>query len=305
MNAIELRNYIDQLFLYYYGKKGVDNHIDTILGFIVDGKMTCESAALYIESLSQQFPDYYILKNISPEHIKQKAQHQQQQSILTNNNHIQPQPVQQQFTPSSSSSTPASSSSSTPASTSSSTTTTIKSYYDYDTKQFNKEKIKNEMNMETSRIYVNELYTVYTGRLGDPASSNYLVTSLLDGSLSIQQAELHVKFSKESKVFAVQQRQKEEKRSKAQEYVFELYKVFFGPTYIPPPEDVMKYVRGIVDQASPDYQSIEEEIKEKAILNVNVPIKKPCFSELENAVASFSVTHIKHDKLAAIKRLQR
>eukprot|EP01132_Coremiostelium_polycephalum_P003635 gene3635-4527_t len=153
----------------------------------------------------------------------------------------------------------------------------VNKYYDKDKKQFNKEYVKDNLNSEIAKEYVDELYKILTGRLGDPASSNYLVKSLQDGSLSVQQAELHVRFSKEAKQYAVIQHQKEEKRKKAEEYIYELYKAYVGPDTIIPLDELEHYTNLIVDGQQVDYQSIEDEIKEKALLNVQVPKKKPFF----------------------------
>ncbi|EFA86748.1 hypothetical protein PPL_00553 [Heterostelium album PN500] len=254
MNELQVKDYIRKLFLYYYEKEGVPQHIDTVYGFVATGKLNLESTPLYIESLAEKFPTTYQLKHTSPEHIKQKGQQQPtQQSQLPTTN--------KQNTNSGGSSNK-------------SDGNNFK-YYNYETKQFDKEILKQGLNTDTARDYVNELYTVMTGRLGDPASSNYLVTSLLNGSFTPQQAEFHVKFSKEAKQYSQTVKVKEDKRAKAEEYIFELFRVYCGEDYICTAEEVLHYVKQIVDVPTPNYQNIEDEIKLKAIDNVKVPAKKP------------------------------
>lgn len=68
---------------------------------------------------------------------------------------------------------------------------------------------------------------------------------------------------------------KENKRKKAEEYIYELYKVYFGKEYLCPLDDLHYYTNLIIESTSPNYQAIEDEIKEKAILNVVIPTKKP------------------------------
>ncbi|GAM27030.1 hypothetical protein SAMD00019534_102050 [Acytostelium subglobosum LB1] len=284
MSQQEIKSFVQSLFLYYYEKPGDTQHLDIATNLILAGHLSFDTAPLYIESLYVTFPSIYSLKNRTPEHILQKYKQQQNQlpphiqlqiqqhhSIQSGGQHPQqpqPQPQQHKITPTTSplkQTTP----------TSSSTTAQRFRYYDEDKHQFDKEAIRTNITNDTARQFVNELYTVLIGRLGDPASTNYLVTSLLDGSLTPQQAEFHVRFSKEAKQHAVVLKQREDKRAKAEEYVFELYRVYCGEDYICSAEEVLGFVKRILDTPNVDYQAIEDEIKLKAIGNVKVPGNKP------------------------------
>ncbi|KAM9974497.1 hypothetical protein ACTFIW_007951 [Dictyostelium discoideum] len=252
MDKNKIVTYIQQLFQYYYTKEGTPTMVDTIVMFIESNQLNVDTLPLYIESLSNTLPIEYKLINKTPDHIKNKVQQLQQQQQ-------QQQPIY---------------------SISESTNTsnkggTIYKYYNKDTNTFNKELVKQNLNINTIKEYVDELYICYTGKLGDPASSQYLIKSLLDNSFTVHQAELHVKFSKEAKVYLGQVQIKENKRKKAEEYIYELYKVYFGKEYLCPLDDLHYYTNLIIESTSPNYQAIEDEIKEKAILNVVIPTKKP------------------------------
>ncbi|KAN0038972.1 hypothetical protein ACTA71_001166 [Dictyostelium dimigraforme] len=252
MDKNQIVTYIQQLFHYYYTKEGPLTIVDTIVKFIESSQLNVDTLPLYIESLSNTLPIEYKLINKTPDHIKNKAQQYQQ-----------PQQQQQQ-----------------PIYSITETTninkygTTYK-YYNKDTNTFNKELVKQNLNTNTIKEYIDELYICYTGKLGDPASTQYLIKSLLDNSFTVHQAELHVKFSKEAKVYLGQVQIKENKRKKAEEYIYELYKAYFGKDYLCPLDDLHYYTNLIIESPSPNYQAIEDEIKEKAILNVVIPSKKP------------------------------
>ncbi|KAK5579010.1 hypothetical protein RB653_008686 [Dictyostelium firmibasis] len=261
MDKSQIITYIEQLFQYYYVKEGPPTIIETIVKFIESGQLNVDTTPLYVESLSNTLPIEYKLINKTPDHIKNKAQQ------------YQPQKQQQQEEQQSIYSITE------PIANLTGTTinkggTTYK-YYNKDTNTFNKELIKQNLNINSIKEYIDELYICYTGKLGDPASTQYLTKSLLDNSFTVHQAELHVKFSKEAKVYLGQVQIKENKRKKSEEYIYELYKVYFGKDYLCPLEDLHYYTNLIVESPSPNYQAIEDEIKEKAILNVVIPSKKP------------------------------
>ncbi|KAM9995652.1 hypothetical protein ACTFIY_001834 [Dictyostelium cf. discoideum] len=256
MDKNKIVTYIQQLFQYYYTKEGPPTMVDTIVMFIESNQLNVDTLPLYIESLSNTLPIEYKLINKTPDHIKNKAQQQQYE--------LQQQPIY-------------SISESTNLNNTSNINKggTILKYFNKDTNTFNKELVKQNLNINTIKEYVDELYICYTGKLGDPASSQYLIKSLLDNSFTVHQAELHVKFSKEAKVYLGQVQIKENKRKKAEEYIYELYKVYFGKEYLCPLDDLHYYTNLIIESTSPNYQAIEDEIKEKAILNVVIPTKKP------------------------------
>ncbi|KAN0024449.1 hypothetical protein ACTFIV_008857 [Dictyostelium citrinum] len=252
MDKNQIVTYIQQLFQYYYIKEGPPSMVDTIVKFIESNQLNVDTLPLYIESLSNTLPIEYKLINKTPDHIKNKAQQYQQQQ----------QPIH------------SITESAINASNTNKGGTTYK-YYNKDTNTFNKELVKQNLNINTIKEYIDELYICYTGKLGDPASTQYLIKSLLDNSFTVHQAELHVKFSKEAKVYLGQVQIKENKRKKAEEYIYELYKVYFGKDYLCPLDDLHYYTNLIIESPSPNYQTIEDEIKEKAILNVVIPSKKP------------------------------
>jgi len=70
-----------------------------------------------------------------------------------------------------------------------------------------KEKIKQQIgstSQSTSsklKEYVDQLYITYTGKLGHPSNTNFLVSSLANKSYSYTQAEYFVKLSKEAREF--------------------------------------------------------------------------------------------------------
>ncbi|EGC36811.1 hypothetical protein DICPUDRAFT_31270 [Dictyostelium purpureum] len=258
MDKNQILTYIQQLFQYYYKCDGDTSHINTIIAFIQEGKLNIDTLPLYIESLSKDLPEYKLI-NKTPEHIKNKALSSTNNNIinntnsnnLNNNNNNNKDPVSPR-----------------------NNNNSFK-YYNKDTNTFNKELIKQNLNSATVKIYVDELYLAYTGKLGDPASTHYLIKSIMDNSLSVPQAELHVKFSKEAKAYLGQVQIKENKRKKAEEYIYELFKLYFGKDYLVPLDDLHYFSSLIVEEPNPDYQAIEDEIKEKAILNVVIPSKKP------------------------------
>jgi len=111
------------------------------------------------------------------------------------------------------------------------------------------------------RDYVDQLFITFVGRKGDPASTNFLVSSIVDKSYSLTQAEFFVKFSKEAKAYQkTQEKLKETKKTtQMNEYVRELYRVFLkNPN--PTNEEVKQYVDLILN-GSQTLQDIEDEFR--------------------------------------------
>jgi len=264
----QIQVYVKQLFTYYYNREGIPKHIDSIVTKVLNSDLPLEQVPLFVESLAKAFPDCYILVNTTPDHILKQAlnsntssnsssgsnyQHQQQQQPQQQQpqHQQQKQIIQPQLQPQ-------------------------YQYYDKFTNTFNKELLKQQtLDSVNAKKYVDELSLVYIGKLGDPGTTQYLVKSLIDGSFTPTQAELQIKFSKEAKQHSANLQIKEEKRKKAEEYIYELYKLYFGATYICPLDELHYYTSIIVEDPHPDYQSIEDDIKEKAILYIQIPTKKP------------------------------
>jgi len=122
----------------------------------------------------------------------------------------------------------------------------------------------NPSQTEKIKDYVNELYKSYTGRIGDPASTNYLVTSLIDKTLSLIQAEYFVKFSNEAKAFAKTKAEKQkqlaiDREAKTNEYVKELFRVY-AKNNNPTAEEILEYATGLLD-GTRKFQEVEDEFK--------------------------------------------
>ncbi|KAF2071395.1 hypothetical protein CYY_007289 [Polysphondylium violaceum] len=261
----QIQVYVRQLFTYYYNRDGISKHIDSIVGKVLNSELPLEQVPLFIESLAKVFPDVYILINKTPDHILQQAMNnnnnnnnnsQSSSSHKPQESHLKQQQQQQQQQQHSQQQQ--------------------YQFYDTFTNTFNKELFK-QLTIDTANAkkYVDELNIVYTGKIGDPATTQYLVKSLVDGSFSPTQAELQIKFSKEAKQHGVSLQIKQDKKKRAEEYIYELYKLYFGASFICPLDELHYYTNMIVEDPHPDYQSIEDDIKEKAIMNVQIPIKKP------------------------------
>eukprot|EP00027_Filamoeba_sp_ATCC50430_P018928 CAMPEP_0168564122 /NCGR_PEP_ID=MMETSP0413-20121227/13060_1 /TAXON_ID=136452 /ORGANISM="Filamoeba nolandi, Strain NC-AS-23-1" /LENGTH=239 /DNA_ID=CAMNT_0008595739 /DNA_START=1 /DNA_END=720 /DNA_ORIENTATION=- len=118
--------------------------------------------------------------------------------------------------------------------------------------------------------YVNQLYITYTGKLGDPASSQFIINSILDGSYSLQQAEFAVKFSKEAKNYQKTQAQRKqtEQIEQVTDYVRELFRVYLKKID-PPKEELDDWVQQILD-GSRTLQDTEDEFR---LLSITPPGK--------------------------------
>jgi len=124
------------------------------------------------------------------------------------------------------------------------------------------EKPKESSQNQTERLkeYVNQLYITYTGRLGDPASTNFLIQSMLDKTYTLTQTEFFVKFSKEAKSYAVKRKDKEEqdKIDKVSQYVVELFRVYLKR--IPTDEEKKSHVDAILT-GERNLQDTEDELR--------------------------------------------
>eukprot|EP01113_Clastostelium_recurvatum_P004019 TRINITY_DN11786_c0_g1_i4.p3 TRINITY_DN11786_c0_g1~~TRINITY_DN11786_c0_g1_i4.p3 ORF type:complete len:288 (-),score=79.87 TRINITY_DN11786_c0_g1_i4:8-871(-) len=127
------------------------------------------------------------------------------------------------------------------------------------------------------RDYVDTLYKTFTGRLGDPASTNYLVRSLLDKSFSFSQAELHVRYSKEGKAYAVKKKQvdEEQKQQKLKNYVSELYRVYMHYPLSGPFTGEMQEMLANLQSGAMSLQDAEDDLKLKTLESLKPPSKPP------------------------------
>jgi len=127
-----------------------------------------------------------------------------------------------------------------------------------------------ETEVNKLKEYIDQLYITFTGKKGDPASTNYLINSIADKSYSLTQAEFFVKFSKEAKAYAkVVEKNKEQKKiQQIQEYVKELFRVYLKKIN-PTTDEVSDYAASILD-GSRTLQDVEDEIK---LLSLNPPSK--------------------------------
>jgi len=109
--------------------------------------------------------------------------------------------------------------------------------------------------------YADQLFITYTGRRGDPASTQYIINGILNKTLSFTQAELFVKFSKEAKAYQkTKEKNKESERvAKVKEYVKELYRVFLKD-YTPTEDDIKSYAESIL-RSERTLQDVEDEFK--------------------------------------------
>ncbi|KYQ91406.1 hypothetical protein DLAC_08371 [Tieghemostelium lacteum] len=235
------------------------------MDFVCNGQLTTDSLPMYIESIHQQFPQVYQLKNKTPQHILEKTTITQSSSSSTSSSSITSVNYQH----------PLNNNNNNTISQSTSSNSGEYKYYDSTRNVFDKEKIQKNGNNQTYKEYIDELFKVYTGKVGDPASTQFLLKSLMDGSFTPVQAEMHVKFTKEAKAYSANAHIREAKKKKAEQYIYELYKIFVGPDYICPLDELNLYVKLILESPNPDYQFIEDEIKDKAFSLINIPQKKP------------------------------
>ena len=120
-----------------------------------------------------------------------------------------------------------------------------------------------ELTKEKAKEYIDELYKKFVGRVGDPASTNFLVNSLMDRSYTFQQAEYFVKFSKEAKEHTKKIQTEKEKQHQQQvvEFVKELYRVFVQNNH-PTDDEIVFYAKPILD-GKMTLNDVEEEFKLK------------------------------------------
>lgn len=67
-----------------------------------------------------------------------------------------------------------------------------------------------------------------TGKIGDPATTNFLVSSMLSNSYTLQQTEYSVAFSKEAKEYAKTKKEaeKHQRNKMVIDFIKELYRVY-------------------------------------------------------------------------------
>jgi hypothetical protein len=117
------------------------------------------------------------------------------------------------------------------------------------------------MDVDKIKEYVDQLYINFTGRKGDPASSNYLVNNINNKTFTLTQAEFFVKFSKEAKAYAQTKQKKdaEDKVTKVYDFVKELFRVYLK-NQVPSQDDVKQFADLILDGSS-TLQEVEDEIR--------------------------------------------
>jgi len=97
-------------------------------------------------------------------------------------------------------------------------------------------KAKLEIDPVKLKEWLRELFLKYTGKEGDPSSFNYLFNSVLSSQYSLNEAEWAIKFSKEAKKFASDEKERKEKEDQARfqqssQFVTELYRVYRQITF--------------------------------------------------------------------------
>lgn len=124
---------------------------------------------------------------------------------------------------------------------------------------------------EQVKQFVTELYRVYTGgKLPDPATFRWHVDSIMNGSYSLTQAEYSIRFSKEAKEYAKQQKQKKDAQvHQIREYVKELMRVYCKRA---PTEEEMKYHVDAVLSGQANLQQVEDEVR---LLGLTAPVGRP------------------------------
>lgn len=124
---------------------------------------------------------------------------------------------------------------------------------------------------EQVKQFVTELYRVYTGgKLPDPATFRWHVDSIMNGSYSLTQAEYSVRFSKEAKEYAKQQKQKKDAQvHQIREYVKELMRVYCKRA---PTEEEMKIHVDAVLSGQSNLQQVEDEVR---LLGLTAPVGRP------------------------------
>eukprot|EP01112_Ceratiomyxa_fruticulosa_P016641 TRINITY_DN5065_c0_g1_i1.p1 TRINITY_DN5065_c0_g1~~TRINITY_DN5065_c0_g1_i1.p1 ORF type:complete len:243 (-),score=46.20 TRINITY_DN5065_c0_g1_i1:59-787(-) len=125
--------------------------------------------------------------------------------------------------------------------------------------------------------YVDKLYLTFTGRLGDPASTNYVVRSIIDKSFSLNQAELHVRFSKEAKAYGAKKKHDDEdkKREKLRSYIAELYRVYANyPTTNPFTPEMEEFFNHLLNNTM-SLQDVEDEVRMRALMTIKPPSHAP------------------------------
>eukprot|EP01102_Stenamoeba_stenopodia_P020648 TRINITY_DN8130_c0_g1_i1.p1 TRINITY_DN8130_c0_g1~~TRINITY_DN8130_c0_g1_i1.p1 ORF type:complete len:338 (+),score=98.05 TRINITY_DN8130_c0_g1_i1:191-1204(+) len=135
---------------------------------------------------------------------------------------------------------------------------------------------------ERVKAYVKQLYMTYVGKV-DVGAMKYIVRSLLDGSYTLTQAELSVKYSKEAKERAKQLEKEQEeinkRKKRLEEYVNELFRVYVKVRK-PSTEELESYVSAALTGKS-TLQQLEDSIVALGIESTlpsvppsNVPRKK-------------------------------
>jgi len=144
----------------------------------------------------------------------------------------------------------------------------------FEINQKKKKKIKQQIgstSQSTSsklKEYVDQLYITYTGKLGHPSNTNFLVSSLANKSYSYTQAEYFVKLSKEAREFEKKKKiqAEQEKNAKIREYIQELFRVYLKQQQVSE-EEITQYVDPLL-KGETTLQSIEDEFK---LMSISVP----------------------------------
>jgi len=106
--------------------------------------------------------------------------------------------------------------------------------------------------------YVWELYRVYAGKTPDPATYNWVVRSILDGSYSLNQAELAIKYSKDSRERQKKaQQQRTDMKPKVVEFVQELMRVHKCKLTA---EQISRFTDGVLN-GQLTLQQVEDEVR--------------------------------------------
>jgi len=124
---------------------------------------------------------------------------------------------------------------------------------------------------KTAKEYVDLLFQKYTGKLGDPASAQFLLKSSLNKSYTLTQAEYYVKFCKEGKAYAqkVKKQQGEEARlKKLREYTVELFRVY-APFY--KGESEIDNIVAKLGDGSMSLQDAEDDVKLFGLSSIKPP----------------------------------
>jgi len=129
---------------------------------------------------------------------------------------------------------------------------------------------------KTVKEYVGLLFQKHTGKLGDPASTQFLIKSLMDKSYTFTQAEFHVKFSREGKLYSQKVKKKQEediKLTKLKEYIAELFRVY--APHFPNKEFEIENLSSKLFLGAITLQDAEDEVKLFGLTSIKSPSNTP------------------------------